>query len=176
MCQFASKYNIKFILLLLLTLFNIPELNALTMFISLLEIPHSVASMVFRGVNPHLVCLSRRTLHIHVVPCEEQQLKFLQCNKKRTVLSNVKRTIFVSKRYRERLRQQAVPLRTRKKNKNSEDKHEGRFFADAIRTEVKGGNGGDGKVSLASLYRKEFGGPDGGNKMPRLSKTWDYCS
>ncbi len=47
---------------------------------------------------------------------------------------------------------------------SSREKPENKLkFIDWIRVHVKAGNGGDGSVSLLSLYREEFAGPDGGN-------------
>ena len=54
-----------------------------------------------------------------------------------------------------------VPLRAKKRTKNSEDKHSNNFV-DSISIKIKGGNGGDGEISLLSLWKAEFAGPDGG--------------
>ena len=62
----------------------------------------------------------------------------------------------------ERLRKQAVPLRSMKAAKNSDEKR-GKKFRDSITVKIKAGNGGDGEISLLSLAKKEYSGPDGGN-------------
>ena len=54
-----------------------------------------------------------------------------------------------------------IPLRAKKRSKNSEDKHSN-TFVDSITVTIKGGNGGDGEISLLSLWKAEFAGPDGG--------------
>ena len=45
----------------------------------------------------------------------------------------------------------------------TEDKDKINNFVDWVQVRVVAGNGGDGGVSTLSAYRKEFGGPDGGN-------------
>ena len=53
------------------------------------------------------------------------------------------------------------PSRIRKATKlQDKDNH---HFVDWTRVSIKAGNGGDGRLSLLSVYKKEFAGPDGGN-------------
>ena len=78
--------------------------------------------------------------------------------------------MFTSQVRDERARVQPIPLRSKKKRKSSEDRHRSKFV-DCLTVKVKAGNGGDGMVSLASLYRNEFAGPDGGKVT--LNYFWD---
>ena len=53
------------------------------------------------------------------------------------------------------------PSKIRKATKlQDKDNH---HFIDWVQVKVKAGNGGDGRLSLLSVYKKEFAGPDGGN-------------
>lgn len=68
----------------------------------------------------------------------------------------------------ERLRTQAVPLRSRKVAKAWNDvtvarNRQNNSFADWRRCRVIGGDGGDGCISTLSVFAQEFAGPDGGD-------------
>ena len=112
----------------------------------LLEIPQPVACIAFRGISRNYI--------IKKVP-----LLSAWYGKKSNY--GMSRLIFTSEICKQRARIQAVPLRSKKKSKGSEDRP-GSKFVDCITVKVKAGNGGDGIVSLLSLYRVEKAGPDGG--------------
>ena len=75
---------------------------------------------------------------------------------------NAVQSLHTSCMLNERARKQAVPLRSKKITKNSEDK-QGKQFTDCITVQIKAGNGGDGEIHLCHKKRIEFAGPDGGN-------------
>ena len=72
------------------------------------------------------------------------------------------KSLYTSCILNERARKQAVPLRSKKTTKHSEDK-QGKQFTDCITVQIKAGNGGDGAINLLHKFKKEFAGPDGGN-------------
>lgn len=63
-----------------------------------------------------------------------------------------------------RFHQDAIlPSKIRKPTKNEDKATDSSKFVDWLRVLVKAGDGGDGGVSLLSLAKNEFAGPDGGN-------------
>ncbi|XP_059098954.1 mitochondrial ribosome-associated GTPase 2-like [Tigriopus californicus] len=75
------------------------------------------------------------------------------------------RTVHASKCLTERLRPDVVPLRPQKPTKMWDDLRRKRsnVFVDWRQVVVTAGNGGNGSLSLASLFANEFAGPDGGD-------------
>ena len=63
----------------------------------------------------------------------------------------------------ERLRVQAVPLRAKKASKSWMDLRKTNAFVDFKRVRCYAGDGGNGSVHLASVFKEEFAGPDGGD-------------
>ena len=121
----------------------------------LLEIPQSVAWIAFRGLNSNNII---KNMPFKLQNFNRHLLRVWYVEK---LNYGMRRSLFTSEIYKDRARVQTVPLRSKKKSKGSEDRH-GSKFVDCVRVKIKAGNGGDGMVSLASLYRVEKAGPDGG--------------
>ena len=88
--------------------------------------------------------------------------KSLKCSVPISNNHNTVQYLYTSCILNERARKQAVPLRSKKTTKHSEDK-QGKQFTDCITVQIKAGNGGDGAINLLHKKKKEFAGPDGGN-------------
>ena len=132
----------------------------------LLEIPQPVACIAFRGVSRNYII---KKFPLKLQNFNRHPLSAWYGKKSNYVMS---RFIFTSEIYKQRARVQAVPLRSKKKSKGSEDRP-GSKFVDCITVKVKAGNGGDGMVSLLSLYRVEKAGPDGGKwNHQQRGKNW----
>ena len=123
------------------------------MSIILFELPQTVACIAYRGI-----CINHSKKLTSVIQAYFHASNSYFIVKPRHVIS---RLIFTSQVRDERARVQSIPLRSKRKCKSSEDRHKSKFV-DCLTVKVKAGNGGDGMVSLASLYRNEFAGPDGG--------------
>ena len=115
-----------------------------------------MASMALKGIVGDLIMISSASITISKNTCEIFP-HFYKLTKQ-----NNDRHLHTCCILNERARKQAVPLRPKKQSKNSEEK-QGKKFVDSIAVKIKAGNGGDGRINLLHLPKREFSGPDGGN-------------
>jgi hypothetical protein len=125
------------------------------MSIQCIAIPQPVALIAFRGILRNSV-FTKRSFMMQNLKMRHFWSGFIKTTTRRN-----DRLIYTSGIFNGRTTSLPVPLRAKKRAKNSEDKH-ANTFVDSITVKIKGGNGGDGEISLLSLYRAEFSGPDGG--------------
>lgn len=106
---------------------------------------------------------SRRILRIRNICAQLDPIHLGQDLAVGSTISN--RTLHVSKYFNERLRPDVVPMRPRKPSKTWDDlqKRRSNVFVDWRQVIVRAGNGGNGSLSLSSIFGNEFAGPDGGD-------------